>query len=160
MAFAEKTEVSAEKTLAEIMTVIRSNEGGQIAQFDDVDRFIIAFTMASRQVRFTVRFAPPSDDKFARVKVNASATREATHDERLARWEQHRRQRMRALLLVIRAKLESVASQVETFEEAFLANVVTATGDTVFDRIKGQIAVEYETGKIAPLMLTGPGGRG
>lgn len=86
----------------------------------------------------------------------------ASHDNGRAvdpqRWiDQRNRQRGRALMLVIKAKLESIESGVETFEEAFLANIVTANRQTVYERIAGTLAVEYETGKVAPLMLGGPG---
>lgn len=63
---------------------------------------------------------------------------------------QWRRQRGRALLLVIKAKLESIESGVETFEQAFLANVVLANGETVHDRIAGPISDEYRTGAVQP----------
>lgn len=70
--------------------------------------------------------------------------------------EQAHRQKARALLLVIKAKLESVESGVETFEQAFLPNVVMADGATVYERIAAPIADEYRTG--APrVMLLGRG---
>ena len=152
MAYAETTKVEVEKSVAEIVGLVRSNAGSQIAQLDDDDRYVIAFTMASRQVRFVVSFDPVSHKRFERDGRNSM--RDAAG--RRAQWEQHRRQRMRALLLVIRAKFESVASQVETFEEAFLANVVMSDGLTVYERIREPLAIEYQTGKVAPLALTGP----
>lgn len=54
-----------------------------------------------------------------------------TVPQRRDHWEQHRRQRMRAMLLVIISKFERVESGVETFEQAFLANAVTKGGLTV-----------------------------
>ena len=71
-----------------------------------------------------------------------------TPDAALKEWEQAVRQRWRALALVIKAKLESVESGIETTEQAFLANVVVmADGFTVYERIKQPIALEYQTGK-------------
>lgn len=157
MAYAEKTDVAVEKTVAEIVTMIRRADGDQIAQLDGKDRFVIAFTMADRQVRFVVQFAAPTDDAFAFTRTNqhASSTVRRSPDAAFKAWDQHSRQRMRALMLVIKAKLESVASSVETFEQAFLANVVMSDGATLYDRVKAPIALEYSTG--APqLMLEGP----
>jgi hypothetical protein len=151
MAYAEATTVAVERSVAEIATLVRRNAGSQIAQLDDDDRYVIAFTMADRQVRFTVMFDPLAHKRFA--TDGRGSARDAAG--RRKQWEQHRRQRMRAMLLVIRAKFESVDSGVETFEQAFLANVVMSTGETVYDRIAAPIAAEYQTG--APqLMLTGP----
>ena len=47
------------------------------------------------------------------------------------------------MLLVIKAKFESVESGVEAFEQAFLANVVTSSRLTVYERIAEDLAVEY-----------------
>jgi len=60
------------------------------------------------------------------------------------------------MLLVIKAKFESVESGVETFEQAFLANVVTSSRLTVYERIAEDLAVEYQTGAVRSLMLGAP----
>ena len=64
MAYAEATKVSVEKSVAEIVTLVRKNAGSQIAQLDDDNRYVIAFTMADRQVRFTVVFDPVDHKRF------------------------------------------------------------------------------------------------
>ena len=152
MAYAEATKVSVEKSVAEIVTLVRKNAGSQIAQLDDDNRYVIAFTMADRQVRFTVVFDPVDHKRFQHDGRGSTRTAAARRDH----WEQHRRQRMRAMLLVIKAKFESVESGVETFEQAFLANVVTSNGLTVHERITGDLAIEYQSGNVRPLMLDGP----
>jgi hypothetical protein len=65
------------------------------------------------------------------------------------------RQKWRALLLCIKAKLEAVESKIETFEEAFLAHVVMPDGKTVGDHTLTAIAVAYE-GKDMPPLLPAP----
>jgi hypothetical protein len=155
MAYAEGTAVSVEKTVSELTSMIRKAGGAQIAQLDDHDRFVLAFSMSERQVRFTVSFDPPTHQRFAMKRVNQHYSQPATNQQRIDASAAHRRQRMRALLLVVKAKLESVESEVETFEEAFLANVVMSDGATVYDRVSQPIALEYQTGKPA-LMLEGP----
>lgn len=47
-----------------------------------------------------------------------------TQEKQIEAWEQACRSSWRALLLAIKAKLVSVESKVETFEEAFLAQIV------------------------------------
>lgn len=152
MAYAEGTSVSVEKSVAEIITAIRKHDGNQIAQLDDDLRYVIGFSMYKRQVRFVVQFKPLADKAFERD--GRGSVRDAVG--RRNQWEQHRRQRMRALLLVIKAKLESVESSVETFEQAFLANVVTADGKTVHEQLQAQIAGQYDGGAVAPLVIGGP----
>ena len=69
---------------------------------------------------------------------------------------ERQRQRARALLLVIKAKLESIDSGVETFEQAFLANIVMSDGATVYDRVRSDMALEYKNGQPTMYLLAGP----
>ena len=71
----------------------------------------------------------------------------------LALWEQEAREKWRALLLCIRAKLESVSSGVETFEQAFLAHMLLPSGETVSEwaeRPDNKAALEG--GRMPPLL--------
>lgn len=151
MAFAEKTEIAFEKSVGEIMAMLRNSGADQFGQFEQRDGFAIQFAKESRLIRFRVKF-PTLDD----MPTHTAQKHVIPDDQRRKKLEQGRRQRGRALMLVIKAKLESVESEVETFEEAFLANVVMADGSTLYDRVKEPIAIEYKSGVAAPLMLGGP----
>lgn len=70
--------------------------------------------------------------------------------------EKRARERWRALFLSIKAKLVSVDTGIETFEEAFLAHVVLADGSTVGQSVAPAIEDQYKTGKMKPLLLGGP----
>ena len=54
------------------------------------------------------------------------------------------RQKWRALLLVIKAKLESVDAKIATFEEAFATDIVMPDGRTVWESIREPIRIAYE----------------
>lgn len=151
MAFAENTTVPVERSVAEIVALVKRAGAERIAQFDEPERFTVQFTMAGRMVRF--RVAMPSMES---MPQRDGRGRTLTRVQRIDRAAQAARQRARALLLVIKAKLESVASEVETFEQAFLANVVMADGQTIYDRIAAPVALEYETGGAAMLLIRGP----
>ncbi len=153
MSYAEGTSVAFEKSIAEIITLIKKAGASAIGQFEDDDGFAIQFAMQDRRVRFRVPF----------VTMDKMPTRDGrgsmlTNAQRMAKWEQAKRQRGRALLLVIKAKLESVESGVETMEEAFLAQVVTPSGQTVYERIAAPLALEYEAGvpSVVAGLLGGP----
>ena len=68
-----------------------------------------------------------------------------------ARAKRQTRERWRALLLCIKAKLESVDSGIESFEEAFLAHVVTPDGTTIYEHIQGPLSVAYKEGRALAL---------
>lgn len=147
MAYAETTKVPLEQSIAEIIGMVRKAGAEQLGQFHDRDRFVIMFTLGDRQMKFTVPLIV--EYKGPAYHGNGKPV------DRKAWLEQRNRQKGRALMLVIKAKLESVESGVETFEQAFLANIVTANGQTVFERIEQPLALEYGGGKVAPLMLEG-----
>lgn len=146
MSYAKGTEVAVEKTVAELVSMVRRAGGAQIAQLDDHDRFVLAFSMSERQVRFVVEFDPPTHERFAKRRTNQHSWDWATDAQRLQASDQHRRERMRALLLVVKAKLESVDSKVETFEEAFLANVVMPDARTLYEHVREPIKDAYLLG--------------
>lgn len=148
MTYAETTTVAFERSIAEIVGLLRAAGANQIGQMESRDRFTIQFTMSNRMIRFVVAF-PTKDEVAQRCGPRQDFTKVEM---------QWRRQRGRALLLVIKAKLESVESDVETLEQAFLANVVLANGQTLYERVAEPIALEYAAGKVQPMLLSGPAG--
>lgn len=142
MTYAAATSVAFEKSIAEIITLIKRHGAMQIGQFEGDDFFGIQFNLADRMIRF--RLPIPA---LAEMPTHNGRREMLSVDQRRDKLAQARRSRGRALLLVIKAKLESVESGIETVEQAFLANVVMADGMTVHERISAPIALEYETGR-------------
>jgi len=141
MAFAEETKISFEASIAEILKMVKRAGADQVGNYEGPDRHEIHFVLSERLIRFKLPLSTLNDIplKDGRNSIMSTPQREA----RLAK---HRRQRARSLLLVIKAKLESVESGIETLEQAFLANVVMANGQTVYERVAEPIALEYKTG--------------
>lgn len=153
MAYAEGTAVAFEKSIAEMITLIKKAGGQNIGQMESDAMFAIQFFMSDRLIRFRVRlpaWQEMPERNGRREHLDETKRRDMAHKAS--------RQRGRALLLVIKAKLESVESEVETFEQAFLANVVMADGQTLYERVAAPIALEYQTGQVQSdvLMIGGP----
>jgi hypothetical protein len=151
MAYAENTEVSVEKSIGEIIGLIKKAGADRIAQVEEPHGFAIQFFLHDRMLRFRITW-PKIED--VPQRAGNGVWRDAGQRARIL--EQRKKQRARALLLVIKAKLESVESGVETFEEAFLANVVMPDGKTVGDYTLPAIAESYSTGRMPSLMLPAP----
>ena len=66
---------------------------------------------------------------------------------------QEERQRWRALVLVIKAKLEAVESGITTFENEFLAHIVLPDNRTVGEWLAPQIDSAYEEGGMPKLLM-------
>lgn len=133
--YAVDTKVPVVQTRAEIETIL-TKFGASSFAFAIQDRgATIMFEFNGRRIRFDVKLPKDiSEAKTARLH----------------------RERWRALFLSIKAKLVSVDTEIETFEEAFLAHVVLADGSTVGQATRPAIEQQYKTGKMTPLLLSGP----
>lgn len=129
-AFAATTKVPVDQTRNEIERVLARYGANKFAYFSESGRAIILFEAHSRRIRFDLPVPEGESDKDA----------------------QARRQKWRALLLCIKAKLESVESKIESFEEAFLAHVVMPDGITVGQHTKPLIEQTYKTGSMQALL--------
>jgi hypothetical protein len=129
-AFAAKTRVSVDQTRTEIERTLSRYGATAFAYMSSEGRAVIAFEAKGRHIKITVPL-PKGDGE---------------------REKQTCRQRWRALLLVIKAKLESVGSGIETLEEAFYANIVMPDGQTVYEHTRKHVALAYETGQVQRLL--------
>lgn len=132
--FAEATKVPIGKTKAEIEELLRKHGAKQTLSGTDTEsgNLLCGFTMDGRQVRMTA------------VTSNGKGSA-----------EQRERQAWRALLLLVKGKLEIIAMGYTTFENEFLANLVLPNGQTVADDVVPKIAKAYESGKMPNLLPSG-----
>lgn len=130
MAFAEKTKVPIDQSRNEIERTLQRYGATRFAYFTEAGKAIIVFEAKDRRLRFDLPVPSGESEK-----------------ER-----QSARQKWRALLLCIKAKLESVTSGIETFEEAFLAHVVMPDGLTVLQHTHERISLAYKGGDMTPLL--------
>ena len=70
-------------------------------------------------------------------------------------WQQACRQRWRALLLIIPAKLEAAESGITTLGNELLANIVLPDGGTVGQWLAPQVDEAYATGRMSPMLGAG-----
>ncbi len=146
--FAENTSVSVEKSRAEIEGLIVRYGATSTAFMNGPGRAIILFECKGRRVMFELPLPSIDEKQFQRDGRGSVRGPEQRH----AVWEQACRQRWRALALVIKAKLEAVASGITTFEDEFLAHIVMPDGQTVATHVKPRIAAAYETGSMQALL--------
>jgi len=130
MTYAARTRVPVEKTKTEIETTLARYGADRFAYFTEASKAIIVFEVQDRRVRFDLPLPEGAGERI----------------------QQQRRERWRALLLCIKAKLESVTSKIETFEEAFLAHVVMPDGRTVYEHTGPRIAEIAKGGELQPLL--------
>ncbi len=150
MRYAAETEVSSEKSKAEIEGLLSKYGATSFASGWKDQQAVIAFAMCGRQVKF---FLPlPAKDLKQFTHTNHETPRLRSEADSHKAWEQATRQRWRALALVVKAKLEAVASGITSFEEEFMAHIVMPDGKTVAEHALPMIAETYKSGKMQPLL--------
>ena len=149
MAYAENTEVPVEKSRAEIERLLTRHKCSKfMAGVDhDLHRATVQFQAHHRIIKFEIVLPDPADPKFKKIK-GQYLQRTAAGVAKVV--EQEERTKWRALLLVIKAKLEAVESGIATFEDEFLAQVVLPNQQTVAEYIGPQVAQMYATGRMPP----------
>lgn len=145
--FASHTNVSASSSRMEIEKVLKRYEASGFAYTSLPDKAIIMFEMNNRQIRFHIPF--PTAKAFCTTPTGRTRNNESSIEKH---FEQAINQRWRALLLVIKAKLEAVESGITTFETEFMAHILLPNGKTVGDVMIPQIQQSYESKKMPPLL--------
>jgi len=126
--YAAKTTVSVATSRAEIEKMLVKFGATAFASSWDQAKACIQFAYAKAHVRFELPLPDINDKKFTHI----TPWRERAQNARQALFDQEVRRRWRALGLIVKAKIESVNSGVETFEMAFLGHMVaTKSGQTV-----------------------------
>jgi hypothetical protein len=161
--YAAGTKVSEVRTREEIDKLLKRWGAEKRAYAQDDDRGIarIEFFLSDRRLRFDVPLPSLSDftlTESGRARGEVVATQ---------LYEQALRTRWRAFGMVIKAKLEMVATGIESFEESFLSHIVLSDGSTVGEQVISQLEAIYESGVVPDLpglppgtgrKLLGPGG--
>jgi hypothetical protein len=151
--YAEGTEVSVERSRAEIETILRRYGADQFLSGWRETGAMIAFRAQGRHIRFLLPLPDPKAKDFTEVRTSQhGSTRPASTQQAHERWERACRQRWRALALCIKAKLETVETGISQFEDEFMANIVLPNGETMSEHARPLIARAYETGKMPPLL--------
>lgn len=140
MTYAARTEVSVDKTKAEIEKLLARYGATSFASGWSPEGATIVFEAKARRIRFELPM--PKQETFRSVK----------------KWEQEQRRRWRCLALMVKSKLEAVESGIVSFEEEFLAHIVVpGRGETFGQWVRPQLAEAYAGGKAMPPLL-GAGG--
>src|SRR5690606_12623884 len=113
----------------------------------------VQFEMNNRRIRFLV--AIPKADQFKTFMRNTRGGErefERTDSQAKTEADKENRRRWRSLVLVVKSKLEAVATGISTFEEEFMAHIVTASGQTIGELVLPRLDKVASSGKLPPLL--------
>ena len=148
MTYAQNTNVSVQQTRNEIERTLNRYGADGFAYATQGNLATVIFAMENRRIRFVLEM--PEPDQFR--LTNHSRPRERSPRAQREAHDQACRQKWRALLLVVKAKLEAVSTGISTFEAEFLANIVLPDNSTAGDWMIPQIDQAYRTGNMPALL--------
>lgn len=137
--YAQHTKVDANRSKMEIEQLLRKRGANGFVSGESAGNFLLMFEMKNRRIKFIVPMLV-SGRGVAETKAKAENKR-----------------RFRALLLVLKAKLEAVDSKIVEFEHEFLAHIVYdgANNTTVGEKMVPQMAKALADRALPPLLGSG-----
>ncbi len=147
--YAENTRVPVENSQSELVRLLKKHGSTSHAFGVQRGRASVMFELDKRRVRFELS-VPDPDEFVAKIPRNIPVNQRKDWCDKQA--EQIERQRWRALVLVVKAKLELVAEGVGSIETEFMANIVLPNGQLVGDWLAPQIESAYASKKMPPLL--------
>lgn len=154
--YAKGTKASISKTDDEIKKALRKYGAENFLIGEAGGRAQVLFEMNERRIIMRMPLPARDEKRFHKTGARGISRSESAA---AALWEQEGREKWRALLLCIKAKLESVSSGVETFEQAFMAHIMLPSGETMSEwaeRPDNRAALDAK--RMPPLL--GPPGKG
>jgi hypothetical protein len=147
--YAERTSVNSSDSRNEIERVLVRYHATAFQYGWDEIAATIGFRIRGRVIKFRL----PLPDRKSR-DITHTPERGFYRDQKQqdAAFEQAVRQRWRALLLIIKAKLEAVEAGIVSLESEFLAQTMLADGSTVSEWVGPQIEEVYRTGGMPSLL--------
>ncbi|GAB3622543.1 hypothetical protein GCM10027418_06250 [Mariniluteicoccus endophyticus] len=151
--YAKDTTVPVERSRAEIERTLARYGAAEFMYGWSGTQAVVQFAANGRRIRFVLQLPDRDDPRFTRTPARGTRRTPAQAEQQ---WEQACRQSWRALALVIKAKLEAVASNISTFEEEFAMWTVLPDGQTAADHVLPAIEEAYATGALPPMLPTYP----
>lgn len=147
--YAETTDVSIDKSQAEIKALLRQWGATAIAIGEDSEANValLMFRKDTRHIRLHIPLPPPGP-----IRQEQSNQYRQAGQVVPGKREQIERQRWRAALIYIKGLKEAIDLGFISFEQAFLAHTLLPDGQTVGQWAEPQVAATYRTGQMPPLL--------
>jgi len=150
--FAESTTVPVERSRAEIEETLRKYGASEFHSGWRADAAMVMFRIRELFIRFVLPFPARNEKRFTHKKTRG---RDVSMSElqRQRAYEQELRSRWRALLLVIKAKLEAVECGISSIEKEFLAFILMPNDQVMGDWIIEKVLPSVRDGQMPTLAL-------
>lgn len=149
MAYAADTKVPVARSQAELEAMLRRYGADQFGYATQDGLARIQFRENGRVYRFDLPL-PTAD---FRSVTHTPTGRARAAGERVKALDQEHRRRWRALVLIVKAKLEAAESGITSFADEFLPYTLLPDGTTVGEHVDDELHEAYETGAMPTNLL-------
>jgi hypothetical protein len=146
--YAKNTSVSIESSQREVQKILRKYGADRFGFMEDHTTAYLMFSFSNLQIQISVNI--PSREGFEKTetgRIRKNSQIDQAHEQAV-------RQRWRALVLTVKAKLEAVETGISTIEKEFMAFVMMPDGKQLGDHLVPRLLQIAETGKM-PRLLPG-----
>lgn len=163
--YAKETTVPIERSRAEIEETLRRYGASEFHSGWKAAAAMIAFRLSTKAsgalfIRFILPLPGRDERRFTHKQDRWGQTSKRSDIQAAKEWDQEIRQRWRALLLVIKAKLEAVECGISSVEAEFLAHIVVGNDQTLGDWIMDQGRLQLFVSGTAPQLGYNPAAGG
>jgi hypothetical protein len=144
--YAQNTNVSIESSQQEVQKILRKYGADRFGTMEDRKAAYLMFEYQGLMIQITV----PMPDKKEFKTTEKGRVRKANQAQEA--YHQAVRQRWRALVLAVKAKLEAVETGISTLEKEFMAFIMLPNGKSIGDTLIPDLKHIAESGKM-PKML-------
>jgi hypothetical protein len=156
MAYAEGTTVPVEKSRSEVEKLAVEHGATKFGSYWSEDQAVVTFLINNRMIKLVVPLPTPAQAQDV-LKERRQYAYKAPPANNLKDWiTRESMRRWRCMLIALKAKFEAIETGIETFDEAFLAHIVTESGKTIYERLTQEpgnklLSAVPGTGKIIDL---------
>lgn len=149
--YASKTAVTVDRSRAQIERLLERYGASSFMYGWENEKNVAV--VAFKYGQWTIQFKLPMP---LREDYLYTPTGQERYDSTVDKeYDRAKKQRWRALHLVIQAKLEAVECEITTFEEEFLAHIVTPGGLTVGEHVLPKLEEAALTGVLPKALISG-----
>ena len=147
--YASNTSVSPEKSQAEIQNTLRKYGADRFGTMEEKNKAHVMFSYSGLSIQISITL--PERSEFETTETGRDRTKSSIEIS----YNQAIRQRWRALLLAIKAKLEAIECGISTIEEEFMAFIIMPDGMPLSSHILPKLQTMVKTGKMPKLLSYG-----
>ena len=151
--YASETIVPVERSKAEIEGILTRYGASEFISGWGPSKAMIGFRLKELFIRFILPIPDKNEKQFTHKKDRRGYYSKLTDIQAEQAWNQELRQRWRALLLVVKAKLEAVECGISSLEQEFLAFIVLPGDLTVGEWMISNALPSLRLGKMPQALL-------